>query len=399
MTHPLLAAPHRLLFLAGVGQAILVMSFWLFDVGARHAGLWTPHAWPLPAPWLHALMLGYGVFPFFFFGFILTAGPRWQGMRDTPARVFRPAGLLMAGGWLFADAGLLLPLLLPAGLCAALAGWLIAVRFIWQVALADSGERRHIVLMAVALSLGALGLAAFAAAAAGGPPVLAAFAITLALWGLLLPVFLVVTHRMLPFFSSGMIRGYVPRRPFWTLATLLAASVAHGALSFAGLAQWTWLADLPACAAAAHLTWIWRLRASFVAAILAVLHIGFAWVSIAFALFAWHSASLLLGNGGLGLAPLHALTLGFFASVAIGMGSRVTLGHSGRPVAGDAAMKTAFAALQLAACLRIAGEFFILPGMLNLSFLAALAWLGAFGVWSATYAPYLWRARGDGAPG
>jgi uncharacterized protein involved in response to NO len=395
----LLAAPHRLLFLAGVAQAILVMSFWLVHVGARHAGLWTPNAWPMPAPWLHALMLSYGVFPFFIFGFILTAGPRWQGAPETPSRVFVPASVLMAGGWLLADAGLLLPMLLPVGLAIALVGWLIAVRFLWQVASADDGERRHIVLVAAALSAGALGLAAFAVAAAAGVPVFAVSAITLGLWGMLLPVFLVVTHRMLPFFSSGMIRGYVVRQPFWALATLLAASALHGALAFGGSAQWTWLVDLPAFATATYLTLAWRLRDSFVATILAVLHVGFAWVSIAFALFAWHSLSLLLGSGGLGLAPLHALTLGYFSSVAIGMGSRVTLGHSGRPVAGDVAMATAFVALQLAACLRIAGEFFILPGMFNLSFLAALAWLGAFGLWSATYAPRLWRPRADGRPG
>lgn len=398
MNPALLAAPHRLLFLAGVTQAVVLMGFWLFDVGARHAGLWAAHAWPLPAPWLHALMLSYGVFPFFIFGFILTAGPRWQGARETPARVFVPASLLLAGGWLLADVGLFVAPLLPVGLLMALAGWLIGVRFLWQVALADTGERRHILLVVSALSLGALGLAAFAVAAAG-VAVFAVSAITLGLWGMLLPVFLTVTHRMLPFFSSGMIRGYVVRQPFWALATLVAAGLLHGALAFFGLVQWTWLADLPAFATAAHLTFAWRLRESFVAAILAVLHVGFAWVSIAFALFAWHSLSLLLGGGGLGLAPLHALTLGYFASTAIGMGSRVTLGHSGRPVAGGAAMTAAFAALQLAAGLRIASEFFILPGMLNLSFLAALAWLGAFGLWSATYGPYLWRRRADGRPG
>ena len=37
--------------------------------------------------------------------------------------------------------------------------------------------------------------------------------------------------------------------------------------------------------------------------------------------------------GLLGQAPLHALTLGFFASMLLGMAARVTMGHSGRPVA------------------------------------------------------------------
>ena len=36
-----------------------------------------------------------------------------------------------------------------------------------------------------------------------------------------------------------------------------------------------------------------------------------------------------------GLAPLHTFAIGFFASMVLGMASRVTLGHSGRPLVLD----------------------------------------------------------------
>lgn len=395
-----IAAPHRVMFGTGVVQALVLMGLWVVDIGARHAALWPVLAWPLPPPWLHALSAIYGLFAFFIFGFILTAGPRWLSQPDTPANVFRPAFALLAGGWLLADMGLFLPFLLPVGLALALAGWLVVLRFLWQlVDRAAPGNRRHIALVAAAFSLGALGLASFLALAANGPVWLGPLAIALGLWGYLLPVFATVIHRMLPFFSSGTIRDFPQQRTWGALATILIGGLVHGALSLVGAPAWTWLADLPVAAAALRLTILWRLPDSFAARILAVLHVGFAWLSVAFGLFGLHSLLLLSGASGLGLAPMHALTIGFFSSILLGMATRVTLGHSGLPITGSVFMWASFWALQFAAVLRMMGEFVILPGVLNLSFLAALVWLAVFGAWAAHYAPAYWRPRADGQPG
>lgn len=396
---PLFAAPHRPLFLAGMTQALLAMGLWLVDVGARYAGLWPPPAWPLPPSWFHACLLLFGVFPFFVFGFILTAGPRWQGLPDTPPAVFRPAAALLASGWFLADLGLAVPGLMTPGLALALAGWIWALKFIWHIVRVTDQERGHILPMALALTLGAGGLACLTLLVGFGAPWAGGTAIALGLWGFLLPVFVIVIHRMLPFFSSGAIRGYVVHRPYWALSLLLTVSLLHGVTALVGLAEWTWPADLAAAFTAWRLTWLWRLRDSFAARIVAVLHVGFAWCGFGFLLFALHGLTVALGGSGLGFAPIHALTIGFFSSTAIGMGSRVTLGHSGKPVAGDAVMWGAFWALQGAAVLRIAGEFLVLPGILNLTFLAALLWFGAFAAWAAKYAPNFWRPRADGRAG
>ncbi|MEI2695153.1 MAG: NnrS family protein [Saprospiraceae bacterium] len=124
----LFAAPHRVMFLAGTIQALLVMGFWSLDLGGRHAGLWPTPPWPLlesfPAFLLHAVLLSLGVFPLFIFGFILTAGPRWQGAEDSTRRDFIPAFLLLACGWLLVWVALVLPQLLVAGLALALGGWI-----------------------------------------------------------------------------------------------------------------------------------------------------------------------------------------------------------------------------------------------------------------------------------
>lgn len=391
----LMVAPHRGFFAAGVVQGLLAMALWVFDLAGRTWGLWSPLAWPLPPSWAHSLMLLYGVFGFFVFGFILTAGPRWQKQGETPPNVFRPAVVLMAGGWVLADIGLVTAMnwALALGLVLVLAGWSVATAFLWRLTVRSSG-RMHIGLMATAHTAGACGLLVFAILAAGGSPRLGPVAIGIGLWTYLLPVFVIVLHRMLPFFSQGTIPNFEPRRPLWALVAILGGSVAHGLLVQLDLARWTWLFDLPAAAAALTLTVLWRFRESFVNTLLAVLHVAFLWAGIAFALLGADSLLVLAGAGGLGLAPVHAMTVGFMSSAMVGMASRVTLGHSGLPIIGDATMWGCFWAMQVAAVLRIGGEW--LP---VLNPLAALLWLLAFAVWAARYAPAYWKPRADGEPG
>jgi uncharacterized protein involved in response to NO len=103
--------------------------------------------------------------------------------------------------------------------------------------------------------------------------------------------------------------------------------------------------------------------------------------------------------GFLGQAPLHALTLGFFASMLLGMASRVTMGHSGRPLTADEFMWRAFCLMQAAAILRVVSELPSLPGAAILMWLSSLLWLGGFALWAWRFAPALWRPRADGQPG
>lgn len=405
------AAPHRVMFLGGTLQGLLGMLWWAVELGARHAGLYSVTAWPLspnlppylPPSWLHGLLMIYGFFPFFIFGFLMTAAPRWQGAPPVPESVYVTSFMLLTAGWLGVDVGLFLPTLMPAGLGLVLAGWLMGANALLGVARHANPDRRHAWVVAIALGLGASGLAAFLAYVSGGSAWLAEWALTIGIWGFLLPVFVTVAHRMLPFFSSSVIPKYVLRRPYWALWLLLAAFAGHIVVALAQQPHWLWLADLPAAATALYLSIIWQCRKSLAVRILAVLHIGFAWLTAALALYAVQSLAALASFGILGLAPLHALTIGFFASMLLGMVSRVTLGHSGRSVAADAVMWLAFWGMQTTAVLRIVAELLANccsgPGPFNLMWLAALFWLAAFGGWSLRYAPAYWRARADGKPG
>jgi uncharacterized protein involved in response to NO len=392
-------APHRVMFLAGATQGLLAMLWWAFDLSARYAGLHALPGWPLPSPWIHAALMSFGFFPFFIFGFVMTAGPRWQAAAPVGQASYLAAFALMGVGWLGFYAAMWQKLLLLPALAIVLAGWCAGLPTLWRVARTPGNERTHIVAVVAGLTFGALLLAAFLAFAAGGPAWLAQLAVKGAPWFFLLPVFTALCHRMLPFFSSAVIPKYRVVRPLWLLHLLLAGYAGHGVLEVAGLPQWTWLADLPAALAALWLSHAWQLRRCLAVRLLAVLHIAFAWLGVGLALHAAHSLLLLTGAGSLGLAPLHALTLGFFASAVIGMVTRVTLGHSGRPLNADNATWLMFWGMQGVAVLRVVAEFVLLPGAASLSFLAALGWLAVFGAWYARFAPVYLQRRADGQSG
>ncbi len=97
----LFAAPHRPMFLAGAAQTVLAFLPWVWELLARN-GLLAGPAWPWPPGWVHGLWALYGVFPFFVFGFLMTAMPRWQGLADTPGAAARGPWLCLVAGWLLA---------------------------------------------------------------------------------------------------------------------------------------------------------------------------------------------------------------------------------------------------------------------------------------------------------
>ena len=83
-------------------------------------------------------------------------------------------------------------------------------------------------------------------------------------------------------------------------------------------------------------------------------------------------------------------------SLLVAMVTRVTQGHSGRPLVLGAVAGFAFVAIQLVALLRIAAEMLPYP---ELQALAAAGWLLAFAPWVLRSARVYLSARADGKPG
>jgi uncharacterized protein involved in response to NO len=132
--------------------------------------------------------------------------------------------------------------------------------------------------------------------------------------------------------------------------------------------------------------------------ILTALFIGYAWLPVAFALYAVQSlAYLVQGDYLLGRGPAHALFIGFFGSVLVAMVTRVTQGHSGRPLAMPGVAVYAFIAITVVAVMRIVAEVSHDPMLWQT--LAAAGWLLALTPWIVRLGMIYLAPRVDGRPG
>ncbi|MEW6330653.1 MAG: NnrS family protein [Pseudomonadota bacterium] len=394
------AAPHRMMFLPGAIQTVLIMLFWLAELLAR-AGWWNPLPLVLSSTSAHMFLMLFGLFPFFIFGFLFTVYPRWMGGAVIPAPRYIAAFALLVTGMILFYAGLFVSSLLVAlALVLQLAGWVVALHALFAVYRQAPRRGPHERLLNFALAAGAVGIVFFLAGALTQSPLAFRLARETGLCRFLRPVVFLVAHRMIPFFSQSALINYLMVRPAWGPPLMVVCVLAHAALELAGLPQWRFLADAPLAAAALHHSWVWQFRRSFHARLLAMLHIAFLWLGIAMTLYAAQSLVLLVtGTDWLGRAPLHALGIGFFTGMVVAMASRVTLGHSGRALEADDLTWRVLAGVNIAAVLRIAGEF--TPGAAGaiLNGLAAAAWLLAFLLWAWLYAPMYVHRRVDGKSG
>ena len=391
-------APHRLMFFIGASNLLLAMAWWamwLADARWQLFGLRQPQPY---AGWLHAFVMQYQMLPSFMFGFLLTVFPRWMGLPEIDRWRYLPVGLGLVGGQLATLAGSFgFGPGVVVGYWMTLAGWLAGIATLGPLLKRERGTTWHARTCFLGLSLGLLGLLAWGAFLLGGDARLAFASIKLGTFGLLLPVYFSVAHRMFPFFAGNVVPGYVAWRPLWLLGAVIALCLAHLGLELLHAYAWLWLADMPLLALLLVALWKWWPRGP-APGLLQVLFLGLAWLPLAIALYAFQSiAYSLTGEFLLGRAPAHALFIGFFGSVLVAMVTRVTQGHSGRALVMPAAAWFAFAAIQLVALLRVFAE--VMPDGLAWQAAAATGWLVAFAPWVLRIGCIYLSPRTDGKPG
>jgi uncharacterized protein involved in response to NO len=95
----------------------------------------------------------------------------------------------------------------------------------------------------------------------------------------------------------------------------------------------------------------------------------------------------------------HLLTVGGMGGIILAMISRVSLGHSGRPLTPPKLMSVAFAFITISALIRSFGPWIMPEKTLLFIDISGFCWLVAFGLFTFYYAPMLVKAREDGRPG
>ncbi|PSS57679.1 NnrS family protein [Pseudomonas sp. BBP2017] len=383
---PLLRLAFRPLFLAGCGLALLAVPLWL---AALHGALGD---WQPAGGWLawhrHELLFGFGLA--IIAGFLLTAGQTWTGqpgLSGTPLAALALLWLAARIAWL---ANLPWPLLALLELAFPLVVALLMGAMLWRVR-----QKRNYPVVLVLLLLTAADAVSVYGLLQGHDGwqrqgVLSAIWLVAAMMGL-------IGGRVIPFFTQRGLGRLEAVAPWPWLDWLLLAASALVALLYAGgpaLSPRVWIGVLFAALAVGHCLrlWRWHDRGLWQVPLLWSLHLAYAWLALAcLGMALWHF--------GVPLNPslaVHCLTIGAMAGLILAMITRVSLGHTGRPLQPPAGMTLAFVLLNLAGVCRVVLVHWLpLAGL----WLAGLCWLLAFALYAWQYTPMLLRARVDGHPG
>ncbi len=374
--------------LAGL-QAIAAVAIWLL---ALSTGGWA-EADPQPQHW-HAHEMLFGFVAAAIAGFLLTAVPNWTGRSGySGAPLIALVALWLAGRLVMALAGGL-----PAPLTAvvdlaffpALAA-VVAPSVIKARRLHNLPFLLFLALLFTANLLFHLEWLGWTTASLQAGVLLAADIVAL--------MIVVVGGRIVPAFTLNGLRR--TRRPVTIPALPWLDRAAIGSAALVLLvdlaAPETAIAGAAALAAArlngARLA-RWRGHRTMGEPILWVLHLGYAWIVIGFAL----KAAWLLTGAEFAALWVHALTVGGFATMILAVMTRASLGHTGRPLVAPKPVVLSYLLITLAAALRVFGPSLGFDRLTSVS-AAGACWLGAFLLFVAVYAPILARPRPDGRPG
>jgi uncharacterized protein involved in response to NO len=373
----------RPFFLAAGLYAVLMMGLWLLVL----RGSLVPGELPPPVWHGHEMLFGFAVAVIA--GFLLTAARNWTGIA-TPSGPPLAALFLL---WLAGRLGFLIPGL-PAPLVALLDLAFLPVLAWVLAAPIHKAKQLHNYPFPIMLLALTLANALVHGDALGWTPGTARTGLHLAAYGVVAMI-MVMGGRVIPSFTDNKL-GSRARR--WPLLERLLPAVTLGTLLAALLAPASPLTALAAALAAAmHGARLagWYTRKLWSVPLLWILHLGYAWIVLGFALLALSAAGL----GSAASSALHAFTAGAIGTLTLGMMARVSLGHSGRMLEPAPLMTWAFVAVNLAALSRVALPL-VFPAAWSAGITAAgLLWMAAFGLFSALYMPILLRPRIDGKPG
>jgi uncharacterized protein involved in response to NO len=373
----------RPFFLAAGIYAVLLMALWVLVLrGSLSLGSLSPLVWHG-----HEMLFGFTVAVIA--GFLLTAAQNWTGIR-TPSGLPLAALFLL---WLAGRVGFLVPGLRPCLVATIDLAFLPVLALVLALPILKAKQLHNYPFPVMLLVLTAAN-ALVHGDALGWTPGTAGLGLHLAIY-VVVTMIVVMGGRVIPSFTDNKLRTRARRWkviewlvPVSTLGALLAALIAPDSPVTATLA---------AVAAAVHGIRLagWYTPKVWSVPLLWILHLGYGWIAVGFALLALSAA----GVAATAVSALHAFTAGGIGVLTLGMMARVALGHSGRMLEPAAVMTRAFVAINLAALMRVVLPL-VFPGVYAQIMMAAgVAWMAAFGVFVAVYSPMLLRPRVDGKPG
>ncbi|MCB1680113.1 MAG: NnrS family protein [Halioglobus sp.] len=386
---PLLRLAFRPLFLGGTLFSLIAMLWW--TVFWLQPSAWQPYG---GAIWWHGHEMLFGFGGAIVVGFLLTAVQAWTGVPGLRG------GLLgvLAGSWLLGRLLLAFGAALPTGLPVAVdLSFLLFAAAAMAYPVVKVRQWRNLMFVPMLFALALLNGASHWGVLRGRPD-LALQALHGAI--LLITLFIVVIGgRVIPFFTANATgcQRQPPRR--WLEILSGGSVILLVVIAFAGFSRIPAALMVPLCAGAAVVNgWRflrWGYQHCWGVPLLWSLHLAYAFIPLGLLALALHSAGLLPHVS----TALHCFTVGAIGGMILAMISRVTLGHTGRPLRPPRAMTAAYILILASAVVRVLVPA-VLPALSQWGIgLAGLLWLAAYGIYCYYYGPMLLAPRIDGGPG
>jgi len=374
--------------LAGIA-AMLLMPLWAlsFVTGTPLGSSWPPMLW-------HAHEMLFGFIASAMAGFLLTAVPSWTGQKGSAGRPL----VIFASIWLAARMLIASSALWSAVLVAAVdLAFLPALVVLVAPPLLRSRSRNTPLL--VVLGLFWLTNLTFHVGLLRHNPPLALHALHVGI-DIVLVLVTVIGGRIIPSFTRSALRPL--GMPDAVHNSPVVTGLAIAAMVSVTLSDVFWpesrvagvIAAVAACIQAVRLLQ-WETWRTLRQPIVWVLHLSYAWLPVGLAL----KAIALLSGTAIAAFWLHALTIGALTTMILGVMTRASLGHTGRPLIVDPLITLAYLLLTAAAVVRVFGLSALGLNYPVVIIWSALFWTIAFALFVVLYAPILCGPRADGKAG
>ncbi len=379
--HPLFRLGFRPFYFLAAAFAAVSVPLWI----ARYFGL-APGLSHIDLNWhVHEMIFGFAIAVII--GFLYTAGRNWTGLW-TPRGKYLAALVAL---WI-AGRGAMLTLSPPLAAVIDIAFLPLATWPMYQV-LKKSGNRRNMFLVGM-LGLLTAANVVFHAAVNGWLAVSSLWSLHAAILVIVM-IESVIAGRVIPGFTANAVPGVKPivdsRRDkiivAFTALTCIAWVAGLSPILIASLAMATAVSQLMRLIG-------WKTHRTLGNPLLWILHVSYGWIPLGFGLLGLAALQVVPAS-----AAFHVLAIGSMAGLIIGMITRTTLGHTGRPLRAGRKEVIMYCLVQVGVIARFWATIDAGGGRDSALLVSVACWSAAFLLYVLTYGPYLFAARIDGREG
>ncbi len=377
-----LSQVHQPFFVAGIFWAISLMT--LFAVAYKL--LLKGTVLLTVTPWMfHSYSLIFIVLTQFFIGFIFTTYPRFtQGEVVKKSYYMMTFLLFQVGALLFSLGAFYNKTVLIIGMLFSFLGMLSFFYKLFTLYLPTDKNLKHDPFWILFAS--ALGVSTHILAISQEISSVDLHAYSIAFTLYITFFTFTIAQRMVPFFSHS----FADKRPIFVhvIFSILLIKTFFEVLDLQVVAS---IIDISLSIILYKEFMRWELKTASAPAILKILHIALLWLPLGLFLGALSQLSAYFLGTSFIYAQTHLIALGFVLTMLIGFGSRVALGHSGRPPHADKVLIKIFILTQILVLARYLYSFSFGTD-LNLFWLfdiSIMLWIILFMFWGIKFAPIL----------